>query len=565
MGADEVGTLATLKAHRAVTDPISQINGGRIVGAAGDGLLLEFPSVVAAVECAVEIQAVMAERNADIPDDRKMLYRIGINLGDVLVDGDDIYGDGVNVAARLEGLAEPGGVCISEKVQAEVRGKLDVKFTDGGAQVVKNISNPIRVWHWSPGQVEASDLASRPLAGEPLALPDKPSIAVLPFDNMSDDPEQEYFADGLAEDIITSLSKVSSLFVIARNSTFAYKGKAVDIRTVADELGVRYVLEGSVRKGGARLRITAQLIDAGDGSHLWAERYDRTVEDIFDIQDEITQEITTTLQVRLTEGEQVRLRRRQTANLAAWDLYVRARTSLLRFAFEENIMAREQATRALELDPEFSAPWALLAWTYLTDARVGWSGSAAASLEQGAEAALKALEIDETEADAHAMLCAIRAQQQRWKEAEQAGRRAIALSPSSADHYVFYAVLLNFTGRAEEAQNLIRKAMRLSPFYPDMYLGILAISYRLLGRFEEAIAADKERLVRNPENAFSDLRMVASYIELGRDEEARFHVREALRKNPQNTLARVREIDPYQDEGEMSRYLEALRNAGLPE
>ena len=285
MGADEKGTLAALKGHRAATDPISQKHGGRIVGTAGDGVLLEFPSVVAAVECTVEIQAVMAERNADIADDQKMLYRIGINLGDVLVDGEDIYGDGVNVAARLEGLAEPGGICVSAMVHDNVRDKLDIAFDDMGDVEVKNIARPVHVWRWV-AEGHAAALPASAGAPLPLPLPDKPSIAVLPFDNMSGDPEQEYFADGIVEDIITSLSKIASLFVIARNTTFTYKGKAVDIRAVARELGVRYVLEGSVRKGGNRLRITAQLIDADDGSHIWAERYDREIEDIFDIQAE---------------------------------------------------------------------------------------------------------------------------------------------------------------------------------------------------------------------------------------------------------------------------------------
>jgi TolB-like protein len=562
MGTDEVGTLATLKAHRAVTDPISEKHGGRIVGAAGDGLLLEFPSVVAAVSFAVETQGVMAKRNADIPDDQKMLYRVGINLGDVLVDGEDIYGDGVNVAARLEALAEPGGICVSRAVHDNVRDKMDIAFGDMGEVEVKNIARPVHVWRWiAEGQAVA--LPAR--AGGPLPLPDKPSIAVLPFDNMSGDPEQEFLADGLSEDIITALSKLSDMFVIARNSTFAYKGMSPDVRKVAEELGVRTVLEGSVRRSGDRVRITAQLIEAKTGRHIWAERFDRQITDIFDLQDEITQEIVTALEARLTKGEQARLRRRQTNNFEAWDLYVRALASFNHFTREDNVMARELIQRAIQLDPKFAAAWVLQAFTHLNDARLSWGESNAISREKGIEAALQGLAINKNEADAHAMLGYFRVLERRYDEATEAGRRAIELAPSAADNYVFLAGTLNFMGRAEEAVNLIQKAMRLSPFYPEYYLGLIGVGYRLLGRYDEAIAVDMERLERNPDNAYSDLRLAAVYSELGRDDEARFHVREALRKNSNFSLTQVRHSDPYQDDAEMEHYLNLLRKAGLPE
>ncbi|MEE9589343.1 MAG: adenylate/guanylate cyclase domain-containing protein, partial [Hyphomicrobiaceae bacterium] len=292
MERDEAGTHARLKARfTKLVEPKIAEHGGRVVKLMGDGLLAEFPSVVDAVNWAVEVQTKVAELSAEEPDEQQIEYRVGVNLGDVIVDGDDIFGDGVNVAARLQEIAEPGGVCISEKVQTEVRGKLNVELVDGGTQTVKNVRDPLRIWRWSPGQVEASDAALRPLAGEPLVLPDKPSIAVMPFDNMSGDPEQEYFADGMAEDIITALSRMPWFFVIARNSSFTYKGHAVDVKQVARELGVQYVLEGSVRKGGNRLRITAQLIDAMTGKHVWAERYDREIVDIFAVQDEVTEAI----------------------------------------------------------------------------------------------------------------------------------------------------------------------------------------------------------------------------------------------------------------------------------
>ncbi len=561
--ADERGTIARQKSHRQeLIDPEIAAHNGRIVKTTGDGLLVEFASVVDATECAVTIQRAMAKREAEVSDERRIQYRFGINLGDIVIDGDDILGAGVNVAARLEGLAEPGGVCISDVVHQSVDGKLNLAYEDLGEQKVKNITKPVRAYRIRLGEV--SDVA--PTRAEPaLEPPDRPSIAVLPFDNMSGDPEQEYLADGLAEDIITALSKISEMFVIARNSTFSYKGTSPDIRKVARELGVRTVLEGSVRRSGQRVRITAQLIDAATGGHLWAERYDRVVEDIFDLQDEITGEIVTALQVRLTEGEQVRLRRRQTDNLAAWDLYVRARALLVNFLREDNVMARELILRAIELDPQYAGAWAVLAWTHLADSRLGWGSSSATSLERGAEATLKGLELDESEADAHAILGAIRALQRRYEEADEAHRRAIDLAPSAADHQVFYAITMNLTGRADEALALIRNAMRLCPFYPDFYLGVLGQTYRLLGRFDEAIAADKKRLARNPNNAFSDLRMAASYAELGRGEEARFHIREALRKNPSYTLAKVSDTDPYRDEAVMEQYLDLLRSAGLPE
>ncbi len=566
MGEDEAGTLDALRAHReGLIEPKIAEHEGRIVKLMGDGALVEFGSVVAAVECAVAIQQGMAERNSCVPDDRRIEFRIGINLGDVIVEGDDIYGDGVNVAARLEGISAPGGICVSDMVYQNLLKKIDVAFADLGEQTLKNIDRRIRVWQWT-SESARPDAALQDIPTPVLQpLPDKPSIAVLPFDNMSGDPEQEFLADGLAEDIITALSKVSEMFVIARNSTFAYKGKSSDIRQVASELGVRTVLEGSVRRAGDRVRITAQLIDAKTGRHLWAERYDRQIVDIFDLQDEITQEVVTALEVRLTKGEQVRLRRRQTNHVEAWDLYVRALACLTHFTREDSVMARELVQRAIQLDSKFAGAWALLAWTHYADARVGWDESNEASLKKGVEAALKGLAIDQNDADAYAMLGALRALQRQYDEAIEAGRRAIELSPSAADHYVMYAVTLNFVGRAEEAVNLIQKAMRLSPFYADWYLGIIGQSYRMLGRFDEAIAADKERLARNPDNAYSDLRLAAVYAELGRDEEARFYVREALKKNPNYSLDQVRDTDPYPDAAEMEHYLDLLRKAGLPE
>ena len=359
IGADEEGTIERQRAHRAeLIDPQIANQGGRIVKTMGDGLLVEFASVVDAVKCAVAVQSGMAEREAEVPDQRRIQYRVGVNLGDIVIDGDDILGDGVNIAARLEGLAEPGGVCVSAKVFEEIGNKLDVAFEDLGPQEVKNIATPVRAYRVTLNRVPSTPIA----AASPVHL-EKPSIAVLPFDNMSGDPEQEFFSDGLAEDIITALSKIERMRVIARHSTFAYKGQALDLRRIAGELGVRYVLEGSVRRGGDRLRITAQLIDADDGSHLWAERYDRPVDDLFDIQDEITKEIVTSLRVKLTDGEEARVWARGTNNIDAWQFSVRAMELFREFTPSGYLEARELAERAVELDPDYAHAWAALGFT----------------------------------------------------------------------------------------------------------------------------------------------------------------------------------------------------------
>ena len=362
MAADEAGTLAALKAHRKeLIDPTTAEHGGRIVKLMGDGALVEFASVVDAVECAVAVQRGMAERNHGIPEDRRIVFRIGINLGDIILDGDDIYGDGVNLAARLEGLAEPGGICISNSAREQVLGKVPLSFADLGEQRVKNIERPVRVYCVVMDGTPAAATAASP---EP---PDKTSIAVLPFTNMSGDPEQEYFADGISEDIITALSKISQLFVIARNSSFTFKGKSVRIQEVSSDLGVRYVLEGSVRKAGNRVRITSQLIDGETGGHLWAERFDRDLTDIFAMQDEVTREIVTALALKLTEGDRQRLTREHTDNMEAYDCFLRGREQLWRLTAETNAQARTLLERAVELDPNFASAFAYLAAVHLVD------------------------------------------------------------------------------------------------------------------------------------------------------------------------------------------------------
>jgi adenylate cyclase len=467
----------------------------------------------------------------------------------------------VNVAARLEGLAEPGGICISAAVFEQVKGKAKIDCEDLGEQRLKNIAEPVRAYR----VVLDSGRSRTPMASSPSpAAPGRPSIAVLPFDNMSGDPEQDFLADGLAEDIITALSKVSELFVIARNSSFAYKGKSPDIRQVAEELGVRTVLEGSVRKAGNRVRITAQLIEAATGHHLWAERYDRDLADLFELQDEITGEVVTALQVQLTEGEQVAIRRRQTKNMAAWESYSRGLTLLRRFNRQDNVRARELLERAVELDPEFAVAWSLLGWSHYNDVRFGWIESAGA-LEKADEFIKRSLSLDDSQPDAHAVAGLIAVIRRRHEDALSYGERAVELGPNIADCYGMLAATLVYCGRPDEALGRIERAMRLSPFYPDWYLGIAGLVYRALGRFDEAIAADKERLARNPDNIFSDFRLAAIYEQTGRHDEACSHVAQALRKHPHLNLRQIRVSEVYRDEAQLDAYLDLLRAAGMPE
>ena len=398
MGSDEARTVSDLKGHQAVVLPMVGEFGGRVIDTAGDGILAEFPSVLNAVECAVAIQRKMVERNTAIEPERRMEFRIGINLGDVIYDNDRIFGDGVNVAARLEGIAEPGSICVSGKVHEEIRAKIGLPYEDLGDKQLKNIAEPVRVYGIR------LDRAPRRTV---LALPDKPSIAVLPFQNMSGDPEQEYFSDGMTEDLITDLSKVSGLFVIARNSSFAYKGRSVKVQEIGRDLGVRFVLEGSVRKAGNRVRITAQLIDAGSGGHLWAERFDRDLTDIFSTQDEVVEKIVGVLAVTLTQGEEQRLRRRGTGNVEAYESWLRARELLTRGTRESVAQARAMYRRAIEIDLNFAAPHAGLALAAISDYVSGWAPDPAQALDEAERWARRAVELNDQEPVSHMALGAV--------------------------------------------------------------------------------------------------------------------------------------------------------------
>jgi adenylate cyclase len=459
MGTDEEGTLARLKAHRReLLDPKIAEHHGRIVKTTGDGMLVEFASVVDAMRCAVEVQRGMVERNTDVPPEKRIEFRVGINLGDIIIDGDDIFGDGVNVAARLEGLADPGGICVSQKVRDEVQDKLALAFEDLGDQQLKNIARPVRVY-----KVEILGVARTPQPA--LALPDKPSIAVLPFQNMSGDPEQEFFSDGMAEDIITALSKLRWFFVIARNSSFTYKGRSVDVKQVAREMGVRYVLEGSVRKVGNRLRVTAQLIDATTGNHIWAERYDREVSDLFAVQDEITQSVVATIEPELYRVENLRIQSTPPENLDAWGCVIRALWHLARVTKEDTEQARQLLRRAIALSPRYAKAHSLLAWAELNAVSRGVSDMNSA-VPMAIHHAQTALALDDTDPWSYLSIGLPELYQSRYSEAVAAFRRAIELNPNFAVAHGLMAGALALNGEANAALDAMDRAIRMSPQDP---------------------------------------------------------------------------------------------------
>jgi TolB-like protein/class 3 adenylate cyclase len=613
MDDDEEATVHTLTAYRiAITDLTQQFR-GRVVDSPGDNILAEFSSVVDAVNCAVEIQRELAERNAELPYKRKMEFRIGVNLGDIIEEDGRIYGDGVNIAARVESMAEAGGICISSRAHDQVANKLGLEYEDLGEHQVKNISTPIRVYRVLsyPGaaahrvikakratrttrrtwRTAVAALAAVIIVGAAAAvwhfyfrtppmevasmermafpLPEKPSIAILPFNNMSGDPGQEYFSDGITDQIITSLSMVPRLFVIARNSTFAYKGKAVKIQTVAEELGVRYVLEGSVQKSEDKIRILAQLIDATTGRHIWSERYDRDLKDLFALQDEIAKQIMTALQVQLTEGEYARAIARGTSNLQANEYWWRAEKHFFRFIKEDNAKAREWAEKAIESDPNFSGAWSLLGWTHYMDVNLGWSDSPAESVKRAGECAQKALALDDSNAKAYALVSSIRTLQRKHDEAIEYGKKSVAINPNDPTILSIYASTLERTGEFDESIALVKKAMRLSPYYPAFFLFTLFNSYFQTGRYEEALAVGKLLIERSRQGEinplYAHMKLAKAYIGLGREDEARAHAEEMLKINPKFSLDFWQKRQPYKDPAHWEREIAALRKVGLPE
>jgi adenylate cyclase len=557
MGEDELLTVQTLKEYRHVIAKLVEEYQGRVVDSPGDNVLAEFRSVVDAVECATKIQEGLKEKNDRLPQNQRMAFRIGVNLGDVIHDEGRIYGDGVNVAARVEGLAEGGGICISGTAFDHVEGKLGLEFEYLGEQTVKNIKKPVRVY-----RVKLERGASN-VKASPLPLPDKPSIAVLPFANMSDDPAQEYFSDGITEEIITWLSKIPGLFVTARHSTFVFKDREVSIREVGQQLGVRYVLEGSVRKSGNRIRVTAQLIDVNTDQHVWAERYDRELKDVFVIQDEITMNIIIALQVQLTDGEQAALRVTGTDNLDAYLKLLQAMDYFKQMSKEGNILARQKYQEAIALAPDYASAYAGIAGGYMQEVWVGWSDSPPQSLKLAMEYAQKCLTLDESSAVAHAILGLIYLVMRQWDKAVEECELAVSLSPNSADNIVFLAMVLRAVGRVEEALALLNKAVRLNPMPPNYYYHEFGSCYRLLGRYEEAIIMLKRVLDNNPNYLFSRINLIATYVMLGEEEAARAEAMEVLKQSPDFSVERLLMNFPYKDPKVIDSLRECWLKAGL--
>ena len=553
MEKDTEGTVAAWQAVRDdVINPTVDAHSGRIVKLTGDGFLAEFPTVHEAVKCGLEMQQGFAESTLD--------FRIGINLGDIIDDGQDIHGEGVNVAARIEALADPGGICISGSVHVQVRNRIEASYEDLGEKEVKNVSAPVRVYRVGGPQKETEVRAEAPV----LALPDKPSIAVLPLTNMSGDPEQEYFADGITEDVITDLSKVSGLFVIARNSSFAYKDQNPDVRQVCRDLGVRYVLEGSVRKAGGRVRINSQLIDGSTGGHLWAERYDRNLEDIFAVQDEVTREIVDALKVALTTGERTRREGRGKVNPEAYDCLVRARTCIYQFSAEAMIESRAMLERAIALDPGFAPAYALLSLVHCMEYANGWNDAGPDHLTSALELAHKARAADEHEPQAYLVLALTQMWLRNLEDAERAGERAIELDPNFAQAFTALGAVRDYAGRHESAIALLQQALRLDPKF-DLAIHFLGRAQFSLARYDDAEASFKRRLIHVPQSDMTRVFLASLYGHTGRHEEALQMWRELLKINPDFSVEHLRRVLPFRDPAWFDRFLGGLRNAGLPE
>jgi adenylate cyclase len=559
MGEDESGTLNALNNHRAeFIHPTVAEHGGRIVKLMGDGALVEFPSVVDAVECAVAVQRGMEERNADIPDSKRITFRIGVNLGDVIIEGDDIYGDGVNVAARLEGLAQPGSICVSEKVFAEVRNKLDTGFEDLGPQEVKNIAEPVRAYRIMPDTVPAAPSTA------PLSLPDKPSIAVLPFDNMSDDPEQEYFSDGLAEDLITDISKISSLHVVSRNSSFAFKGQALNVKDIAGRLGVKNILEGSVRKMGSKLRINAQLIDATSDGHIWAERYDGDMENIFEFQDDIRDQIVSALRVSLTPTDKALTQRKPTDNVEAYDLFLRGRASYHRYTPGDLLEAKKCFEEAIEHDPKFADAYGYLSYCYFQGWASIWPGFDD-NLDRANALAEKGVALDSTSAIALARLGWVQAFLRRYDQAIPNLEKAIDLAPNNTDVLSTFAQVLNFWGNPERGLLLQEKAFGIDTVGPPNWEYQLGLSHFLLRQYDQAIAGFKRAIERAPRFFPAYMILTWAYVESDRLDDARGTAKALSEISPQSTVKWLTNLVPFRIEEYNNRFLDSLRKAGLPE
>ena len=610
MGENEEATLSTLSSYRKLIDSLIEQHHGRFVNSAGDSVLAEFASVVNAVQCAVEIQTTLKSENANIPPERRMEFRIGVNLGDVMVDGEQIYGDGVNVAARLESLADPGGICISRTVHENIRNKLPLNYEDLGEQSVKNIAEPVRVLrvmlergtatrttdeatqrslreHWRGGVFSLAGLAliaamivfvqhlslrpptpsaSIPPAEPPaLPLPDKPSIAVLPFTNMSGDREQEYFSDGITDDLTTALSRIPNLFVIARTSAFTYKGKAAKVQDIGRELGVQYLLEGSVRKAGDTLRITAQLVDATTGDHLWAGHYDRPLRDIFLLQDEIETKIVTTLKLRLSVEKWREWAGQHTDNLEAYDYYLRCVGYGLTFTEEDNAKGGRMCEKALELDPAYADAYMQLGFHYLVGFAFQWSQyGGPGALDRAIRLEQQAIGLDDTNATSHAILGRLYLSKRQYDESAAEIERAIALlAPGSAFGNYWVAFTLSRSGKPAESLAYVEKAEQLDPQGRVFYEFERGNDYVLLGRYQEAAAVLREHLVSYPNNLTGHWELAVAYIELNLREEARAQAAEVMRISPHFSVEGWKKINALKDQAAIERMAADMHKAGL--
>jgi TolB-like protein/tetratricopeptide (TPR) repeat protein len=566
MGADEEGTHAALKAYRhEIIDPKITEHRGRIVRIIGDGLLVEFASVIAAVRWAVDVQRAMGERNAGLPQDKRIEFRMGINAGDIIIDGTDIWGDGVNVAARLEALAEPGGICVSGRVQEDVHGSLEIAFEDIGEQQLKNIARPVRVYRVR--------LKGAGRATPSLHQPTKPSIVVLPFNNMSGDPEQEYFADGMVEEITTALSRTRWLLVIARNSSFTYKGRAVDVKQVGRELGVRYVLEGGVRKAADRVRITAQLIDASTGAHLWADRFDGPLQDIFDLQDQVTASVVGAIAPRMEQAEVERAKHKPTESLDAYDYFLRGIASLHSWTKESNDEALRLFTKAIELDPDFASAYGMASWCYVRRKGSRWIVDRAQETAETARLARRAAELGW--ADAVALAWGGFALAYVVHDVEVAAAlidRALQLNPNLAEAWHFSGWVRIYLGEPESAIEHLTHAMRLSPLDPLTFVAqmAMAFAYFFAGRYDDASSWAEKALATSPPGLRERpvyhpalLIAAASNSLAGRPEEASNAIARLRQLNPTPHISNLKYQVPLRRPEDLARYAEGLRKAGL--
>ena len=605
MGDDEAATVKTIELYRNIISDLITQHRGRVIDSPGDNLLSEFGSVVDAVQCAVAVQKELNARNTELPDNRQMKFRIGINLGDVIQEGGRIYGDGVNIAARLEGLSDPGGICVSKTAFDQIETKLPLGYEFLGDQKVKNIVKPVGAYRvmmeprvtvleakkssfftwqgkrksnvliamtvctivvcFSVWKYSSSPKAITPASKDKMAyiLPDKPSIAVLPFKNISDGHEYDYFCDGLTDEIIIALSKVPGLFIIARNSMFTYKGKSVLAKQVSEDLGVRYVLDGNIRTSGNRVRISVQLIDALEGYQLWTERYDKELNDIFPIYDEITQKVIVAMEVTLTKGENARLLKKGTENIEAYLKVLQGTERFFKMNNIDNAAARQLFLEAIDLDSDYPVPYAYAARTHITDVWLRFSESPSESIRQAFYFAEKAIGLDDNSETAHSVLAGCYLVRREHQKAIEAARKGVSLSPNSADSHFMLGQMLIFSGNPKEAIANLELSIRLDPFARSQYFHMLGMAYREDGRYGEAINACQEAIRRQRNNMFAHLILAATYVMNNQPEEARIEAAEVLRINPNFTVERLAKVRPHIDPENTDRFVNALRKAGL--